>query len=105
MNRVLPTSLSITACFVALAATARADALSFTLGTPLDIQALGITSIGDLAFDRGTSRLWICDGANGGQLYKLNPTTGAALGTIDPSVVPGLDAGPACRDLPCRLSR
>ena len=78
-----------------LAATsARADVLTLTQGTNLDITALALDSCGDMAFQANLNRLWVTDGATNGQAFAISPTTGALINTIDPSPIPGLDGGP-----------
>ncbi len=85
---LLPLALALAA------APAAADSLILTPSTTLDISALGIHAIGDLAFERTGNRLWICDGANLGQIFEVNSQTGALLSTVDPAAIPGLDRGP-----------
>lgn len=79
---------------LAAAASARADVLTLTQGTNLDITALALDSAGDLAFQANTNRLWVTEGTTNGQVHAISPTTGTLINTIDPSPIPGLDGGP-----------
>lgn len=75
-------------------ATATAEQLVLHLGNPIDIQSLGLTSIGDLALNGSDLKLWISDGASNGHVFKLDVGTGATLANLDPAAILGLSAGP-----------
>ncbi|MBK7875610.1 MAG: hypothetical protein IPJ77_07640 [Planctomycetes bacterium] len=72
---------------------AAADQLVLSPLTPFDITAVGLSSVGDLAFENGAVKLWICDGSTNGLVHELNPLTGALLSTVDPVVIPGFNLG------------
>jgi len=85
----------LTPLFLALAAApAAAESLILTPHTTLDLSALGLDSVGDLAFENSSSRLWLCDGSSGGDVYEVSPVTGALLSSFDPGSIPGLNVGP-----------
>lgn len=87
--RFVPALVAASLC----ASSANADRLTLTPLPSIDVQALALGACGDLAYDRLDNRLWIADGLAGGQIHQINPTTGAVVSTVDPSVVPGLDQG------------
>lgn len=76
------------------ATSARADVLSLTPATILDVSALNLSACGDVAFQANTNRLWLTGATSGGQIHAVSPTTGALQFTIDPGVIPGLSGGP-----------
>lgn len=92
--------LDLHSCFSKLLATlalvlpASAGQLVLTPVAPMDVTALGLSSVGDLAFENGAVKLWICNGSSNGLVHEINPFTGALLSTVDPIVVPGLNLGP-----------
>jgi len=92
----MTSSRSLLFLFAGCAATtsARADVLTLTQGTNLDVSALNIGACGDLAFQSNLNRLWIADGLANGDLHGVNPSTGALIASMDTSVIPGLDQGP-----------
>lgn len=73
---------------------AAADSLLLSPNTPLDVSALGVSSVGDLAYDPASGKLWLCDGSTDGLVHKVNPITGALMATVDPAAIPGLNLGP-----------
>ncbi|MBI5363176.1 MAG: hypothetical protein HZA53_08355 [Planctomycetes bacterium] len=80
--------------FLASAATAGAESLRLSLETTLDISALNLSSIGDLAFQANGARLWIVDAASPGLVFEVDRTTGALLSQFGSNAIPGLDGGP-----------
>jgi hypothetical protein len=76
----------------ATALPASAGVLSLTPAAPIDISALNIASVGDLALV--DQRIWVADGTTGGDLYAVVTATGLLHQTVDPSIVPGLTLGP-----------
>ncbi len=90
-HRQLSTT-AVLALFSGLSASA--DALKLTPAGTLNITALNLASIGDLAFDRQAAHLCVTDGTNGSLIYRVSPTNGALIGTSDASSVPGLAGGP-----------
>lgn len=78
---------------VAFASSAFADQLTLTPIAPLDASALALNSVGDLAFETGANRLWICDGSTNGLVHELNPTTGALVSSIPTTAIPGFNLG------------
>src|SRR5438874_2625350 len=79
---------------LALSHAARGDELNLFPHGNLDISGLQHASSGDLAWDYSAQKLFLADGSTGGLIYEVNPLTGALLGSIDPSSIPGLSAGP-----------
>lgn len=69
-----------------------AGVLSLSPGGTIDISALNIPSVGDLAVV--DQRIWIADGTTGGDLYAVVLATGLLHQTLDSALVPGLTLGP-----------
>ncbi|MBI5363178.1 MAG: hypothetical protein HZA53_08365 [Planctomycetes bacterium] len=82
------------AALLLVAGSAAADQLHVAAWSTLDISAANLTSIGDLAYEPDAEKLWISDGAHSGQVYRINPLTGAVLGQLSPSAIAGLSEGP-----------
>lgn len=91
----------VLSCLVALSLVSRANAQSLELthaGT-LDISALGLNSVGDLAMTQTAileaRGLWVSDSSSAtNEIHRLDPATGVSLFSYDASVVPGLTLGP-----------
>lgn len=79
---------------LAFARAARSDSLNLSLAQTFDVSGLNHVSTGDMAFDHSSTRLFLSDGATNGLIYEINSLTGALIGTIDPSSIPGLHGGP-----------
>jgi hypothetical protein len=92
MSLLRPLPLPL-AC-AALVSGASGGSLTFTAATSVDISALHLGGVGDLAIGGSPARLWISDGTTGGDVYEIDEGSGALLSQLDPSVVPGLDLGP-----------
>lgn len=82
---------SILALAVSAATPASAGVLSLSPAGTLDISALNITTVGDLAIV--DQRIWIADGTTGGIVHAVSITTGAFNTNVDPSIVPGFTRG------------
>ena len=91
MLRSALSRLTLCAC---IGAPAWAEAPNLALVEVLDVSALPLGSIGDLAFERSTGRLLLVDGSIGGQGYVVSPSTGALQSTFSPAAIPGLSLGP-----------
>jgi hypothetical protein len=91
----MKTSLFLAALLpLLLAAPAAADSLILDHPTTTTINGLAATSVGDLAVENSSLRVWISSGSSNGLVYKLDFASGTALATVDPSVIPGLNSGP-----------
>jgi hypothetical protein len=88
-----PTRSALLVSFIlAAAGPASAGVLGLSAGGTIDISALNVTSVGDMVLI--DQRIWIADGATGGQLFAIVTATGLLHQTLDPAIVPGLTLGP-----------
>ncbi len=76
---------------------ARAAPLNLSLSGVIDISGLGFNSVGGMAFDDVSGRLWLSDStgqpAATNLVVAIDPTTGNVLQSFDASVVPNLLRG------------
>src|SRR6187549_3425666 len=86
LSRFLSTSLIVGAPTMVSAGT-----LQLSAGGTYDISSIPVTTVGDLSVSSG--RIWIADGATGGQIYAIN-VLGTLVNTVSPALVPGLTNGP-----------
>ncbi len=86
-NRALLATLALTGI-------GASQQMSLSFSHTIDISAAPLQSAGDLAFDRDLERLYICDGANNGQIFQIDPLNGAVLAALPASTIPGLAKGP-----------
>lgn len=79
---------------LALAEVVPAQAISLSFDRTIDISSIPLTTAGDLAIHRGLGHLYMSDGAAGGQIFRVNTLTGAAVSTHPAATIPGLTQGP-----------
>ena len=80
--------------FLALAGVGSSQAISLSFNRTVSIASIPLTTVGDLAIDRDLGHLYLCDGAPGGQIYRVDPNTGTAVTTHASATIPGLNGGP-----------
>jgi len=71
-----------------------AQAITLSFDRTIDISSIPLTTAGDLAIHRDLGQLYISDGAAGGQIFRVDTLTGAAVTTHPSSTIPGLTQGP-----------
>ncbi len=70
------------------------SSISLSFDRAVDISSVPLTSAGDLAIHRDLGHLYMCDGAPGGQIFRIDTITGGVVTTHPPSTIPGLTEGP-----------
>ncbi|MBL8860374.1 MAG: hypothetical protein JNK02_00035 [Planctomycetes bacterium] len=88
--RFLLTSLAT----LALTSLGLSQAISLSFNRTVDISSVPLTTVGDLAIDRDLGHLYLCDGAPGGQIFRVDANTGSVVTTQSPATIPGLTQGP-----------